>query len=88
VIRTIETALSSSINGKISQPGVLITITATWGSMSYSTVANVNGEFTISWLPPGSYTLTINPLAPFNASTVNNITVAVGAATNVGVITI
>lgn len=88
VIRTIETALSGSIKGKISQPGVLTTITATSGSMSYSTVANVNGEFIISGLPPGTYTLTINPLAPFNASTVNNVTVTVGATTNVGVITI
>ncbi len=88
VIRTIETALSGAIKGKVSQPGVPTTITATSGSQSYSTVANANGDFIISGLPPGTYTVTITPSAPFNASTISNVNVTVGNTTNVGTITI
>lgn len=88
VIRTIEAALSGSIKGKVSQPGVLTTVTATSGSQSYSTVVNANGEFIISGLPPGTYTLSVNPVLPFNSVTLNNISVTTGVTTNVGVINI
>lgn len=84
VIRTIETAISGSIKGKVSQPGILTTITATSGNNSYSTVANANGEFMISGLPAGSYTVVISPVLPFNTVTLNNVIVTVGATTDTG----
>jgi hypothetical protein len=88
VIRTIETALSGSIKGKINPPGVLATITVTSGSLSYSGVAGPNGDFIIAGLPPGTYSLTVTPASPFNTVTVNNITVTTGVTTNVGVLNI
>lgn len=88
VIRTIETAVSGSIKGRLSQPGVAASITATSGSSSYSTVPNAQGDFILSGLPPGTYVLTVNPVLPYVSSTLNNVTVSVGAVTHVGIITI
>ncbi|MBA3682820.1 MAG: DUF4382 domain-containing protein [Bacteroidetes bacterium] len=84
VIRTIETALSGSIKGKVVPPGVFATIVATSGSNSYSSVVNANGDFVIAGLPPGTYSITVTPIAPYNAVTVNNIVVSVGVTTLVG----
>jgi hypothetical protein len=86
VIRTIEAPLSGSIKGQLSVSGVPATVTATSGSLSYSTVVNANGEFIVAGLPPGVYTLTINPAAPYNTVTMNNITVTVGVVSNVGIV--
>ncbi|WP_317896872.1 DUF4382 domain-containing protein [Aurantibacillus circumpalustris] len=88
VIRTIETALSGSIKGKLSQAGVLATITANSGGTSYSTVANSNGEFIITGLPAGMYTVTVYPSSPFLVSTLTNINVTVGNTTLLGTIII
>ncbi len=88
VIRTIESALSGSIRGKISQPGVAATVTASSGSASYSSVVNANGDFVIAGLPAGSYTITVTPVLPYAPVSVANVTVTVGASTNVGIIVI
>ncbi len=88
VIRTVETALSGSIRGKISQPGVAATVTATSGVASYSSVVNANGDFVIAGLPAGSYTLTVTPVLPYATVSLPNVNVTVGASTNVGVIVI
>jgi len=88
VIRTIETALSGAIKGKINPPGVPSAITVTSGSNSYSGAANANGDFIIAGLPPGTYSLTVNPASPYNTVTVNNITVTTGVTTNVGTLNI
>jgi hypothetical protein len=88
VIRTIESALSGSIRGKISQPGVAATVTASSGGASYSTVVNANGDFVIAGLPAGSYTITVTPVLPYVPVSVANVNVSVGASTNVGIIVI
>jgi len=88
VIRTIETALSGAIKGKISQAGVMASVTVTSGSNSYSTVVNANGEFLVAGLPPGTYSVIVLPLLPFNTVTLSNISVSTGVVTNVGVIVI
>jgi hypothetical protein len=88
VIRTIETALSGSIKGKLSQSGVMTTITVTSGGTSYSTVANANGDFIIKGLPVGLYTVTVNPATPFLVSTLTNINVTLGNTTSLGTIVI
>lgn len=88
VIRTIEVALSGSIKGKVSQAGVLSTITASSPSGSYSTIANANGDFVIGGLPAGTYSLTVNPVLPYSPVTINNVSVTTGVTTNVGVVVI
>lgn len=84
VIRTIQTALSGSIKGKIVPSGVFATVVATSGPNSYSTIANANGEFIIAGLPAGTYNIVITPAAPYNPITLNNIVVTVGGSTNLG----
>jgi hypothetical protein len=88
VIRTIESALSGSIRGKISQPGVAATVTASSGAASYSSVVNANGDFVIAGLPAGSYTITVIPVLPYVPVSVANVNVSVGVSTNVGIIVI
>jgi len=88
VIRTIETALSGSIQGRISPAGVATTITATSGGVSYSSVANANGDFVIAGLPAGTYTVSILPASPHAPVTLSNVVVTTGSVTNVGVVNI
>lgn len=88
VIRAIEVALTGSIKGRVSQPGVAASVTATAGGMSYSTAVNAQGDFVVSGLPAGTYTLTVNPVLPYAPVTLGNIQVSVGSATNVGILTI
>jgi len=87
VIRTIETAISGAIKGKIN-PAVNAAVTASSGGNSYSSSVNVNGEFILQGLPPGTYTLTVIPVAPYNTVTVTNITVTIGNTTNAGIINV
>jgi hypothetical protein len=59
VIRTIETAISGSIKGSISVPGVIATVTASANGNTYSSVTDLNGNFIIAGLPAGTYSITI-----------------------------
>ncbi len=88
VIRTIQTAISGSIKGRVSVAGVPVTVTATSGGVSYSSVVDANGDFLIAGLPAGTYSLTVTPQSPYNPNSINSINVTVGANTNVGVINI
>jgi hypothetical protein len=85
VIRTIETALSGSIRGKIN-PAVPCAVTAVSGGASYSSQVNATGDFIVKGLPAGTYSLTLNPAAPYNTAGVGNVVVTVGNSTNVGTI--
>lgn len=85
VIRTIETAISGSIKGKVLPAGTLSVVNAIYGT-TYSSNVNANGDFIIKGLPPGTYSVTITPIAPFNAVTVSNVSVTIGVTTNIGII--
>ncbi len=80
VIRTIETAVSGSIKGKISPAGVSAIVTAT-SSVSYSSNVDTNGNFIIKGLPAGNYSLTVTPSAPYSPVTLNNVLVTIGVTT-------
>ncbi len=86
VIRTIETALSGAIMGKISPVGTAATIMATSGGLSYSTTVNATGNFLLGGLPPGTYSLLVTPEAPFAVMTIADVDVSVGQTTNIGMI--
>jgi hypothetical protein len=87
VIRTVESALSGSIKGKIN-PAVACFVTAVSGGVSYSSQVNANGEFIIPGLPAGTYVLTVTPIAPYSQTTINNVIVTIGTTTNVGIVNI
>jgi hypothetical protein len=89
VIRTIETAISGSIKGKITPTGTIAVVDASSSStppLSYSTNVNANGEFSVMGLPPGTYTITITPALPLLPATKTNIIVTAGATTDIGTI--
>jgi hypothetical protein len=88
VIRTIENAISGSIAGKLSVPGVAAVVTASANGASFSVPVNANGEFIITGLPAGTYTVTVAPASPYQSVTINSVQVTVGSSTNVGVVTI
>ena len=83
VIRTIETAISGTIKGKISPVGTLAFVTAT-SDLSYTSYVNTDGDFTLAGLPPGTYTITVTPALPLAPVTQSNIIVVLGLTTNIG----
>lgn len=88
VIRTIQTAISGSIKGKISPVG-LATVTAvstTDATLSFSTNVNAEGSFTVMGLAPGTYNLTITPILPLLPSVKSNVVVTAGINTDLGTV--
>jgi len=85
VIRTIETALSGAIKGKISPAGTFAIVTAT-SDLSYSSNVTNGGDFVLRGLPAGTYSLTVTPVLPFIEFTQTDISVTTGITTNIGTI--
>jgi len=85
VIRTIETAISGAIKGKILPVGTLAVVTATSG-LSYTSNVTSGGDFMLMGLPAGNYSVTITPASPYNEVTENNIAVVTGLTTDLGTI--
>ena len=86
VIRTIETAISGAIRGKITPSGTIASVTATSSTnITYSSNVTATGDFLIMGLPSGTYSITINPALPLIPVTLNNITVTTGVTTNTGI---
>jgi hypothetical protein len=88
VIRTIENAISGSISGQLSVPGVSAVVTASANGATFSVPVDANGNFIIKGLPAGTYTVTVAPASPYTPATVNSVQVTVGSSTNIGVINI
>ncbi|MDI1355523.1 MAG: DUF4382 domain-containing protein [bacterium] len=89
VIRIISTAINGVIKGAvlpvISQPAVM----AVLGVDTFVTYANpLSGQFLIQGLAGGIYKVILNPKTPFRDTTFFNISVNVGAVTNMGTLTI
>jgi hypothetical protein len=86
VIRTIETAISGSIKGKITPAGTSAFVTATSSTnLTYSSNVSATGDFIVMGLPAGIYSITITPASPLLPITINNITVTTGVTTNAGI---
>ncbi|WP_395050229.1 DUF4382 domain-containing protein [Flavobacterium sp.] len=88
VIRTIQTATSGSIKGKISPIGLatVSVVSATDATLTFSTNVNAEGNFTVMGLPPGTYNLTITPVLPLLPVVKSNIVVTAGINTDIGTI--
>ena len=86
VIRTINTALSGSIRGSVTPIGLFAVVTATSDGIAYSSVTNPSGNFLISGLPAGVYSVTISPNLPILPVTLTGKIVTVGVSTNIGVV--
>lgn len=87
VLRTIVTAITGNIKGNITPIGELAIVSATSSTgIVYSSNVNAQGQFQISGLLPGSYSITITPSLPFLPITQLNVVVTAGSSTNVGTI--
>lgn len=89
VIRTIQTAISGSIQGVIEPVGVVASVTAedSIGEIFTSNV-NENGQFIIMGLHEGIYSVTVTPEAPYLEYMVENIEVTVGETNVLDTITL
>ncbi len=86
VIRATTVAESGAISGTIVPPGITTMITADNGTTQVSTYANSLGEFVLSGVPDGTYTVTAQ--ADLNLGippvVVENVIVVQGEVTSVG----
>jgi hypothetical protein len=87
VVRTIVTATSGTIKGSITPIGNAMVTATSSSAVEYSSGVNSSGQFQISGLPPGTYSLTITPELPLLPIVQSNIVVTAGTSTNVGIIT-
>lgn len=86
VIRASTTAESGAIAGSIFPADIQTMITATEGETSISSYANATGEFLLSGVPEGSYTVTIesdNDL-DYQPIIIENVNVVQGDITDMG----
>lgn len=90
VIRTIQTAVSGTIKGKISPVGlaVVTAVSTTDATVFYSTNVNMDGEFMVMGLPAGNYNVIITPILPLLPVTKSNVTVTSGNITDINTITL
>lgn len=86
VIRATTVAESGAISGVIIPPGIITMITADNGSAQISTYANPAGEFLVSGVPDGTYTVTVQADIALGIPpiVINNVIVVQGEITNMG----
>ncbi len=87
VVRTVVTAVSGNIKGTITPVGVAMVAATSSTNVTYTSGVNASGQFQVTGLPPGNYTVTITPVLPLLPVTQTNITVTAGQTTNIGAIT-
>lgn len=90
VIREVDAETTGQITGNLATSILLnnfFAVTATSASnVEYSSSVNNNGQFMISGLPAGTYTLTATSRYTFVPTVMANVNVQAGAATNVGLV--
>lgn len=88
VLRTVVEALSGNITGSISPVGTLAMVSATntTTNVVYTSNVDATGNFQLTGLPPGNYSVTITPLLPLLPVTQVDIVVTAGASTDIGVV--
>lgn len=88
VIRATTVAESGAISGSVLPAGILVLVTADNGTDHIATYVNTLGEFTLSGVPQGTYTVTLQ--ADVNLGippvVIENVTVVNGETTTMGTI--
>jgi hypothetical protein len=86
VIRTELVAQTGAISGTVVPTTVQTLITATDGVNTISTFTNASGEYRLSGVPEGTYTLTLEPdtTSGLQTATITNVQVTVGQVTAAG----
>jgi|26BtaG_2_1085354.scaffolds.fasta_scaffold00005_150 hypothetical protein len=86
VIRATTVAESGAISGKVLPLGIRTMVTAINGSTEISSYTNLQGDFLLSGVPDGNYSVTVQPdiRLEIPAVTINNVAVIRGEVTNMG----
>lgn len=90
VLRPVLTAISGNIIGSITPIGALamVTVTSSSSLLVYTSNVDAEGNFRVTGLPPGNYTVTITPVLPLLPVTQTEIVVTAGTNTNIGIVTL
>jgi hypothetical protein len=89
VLRAIHEATTGSIHGSISTSlSVPAVVSVTNGTVIFTSSTDVNGNFLIRGIAPGTYTVTITPVLPLQPVTMDNIVVTVGVKTELPALTL
>ena len=87
VLRTVVSAITGNIEGNITPVGSLAMVSAVSSSnIEFTSNVDANGDFKITGLPPGTYTVTTTPLLPLLPVIQTNVVVQAGASTELGLI--
>jgi hypothetical protein len=88
VLRVLDVDISTTgmIAGHISPPSTPVVVTVSGGGHVYSTVEDRNGYFKIKGLAAGTYSVTITPNLPLLPITIPNVSVSVGATSDLGLV--
>jgi hypothetical protein len=84
VVRTVVSAISGNIKGSISPIGLAMVSAVSSTDVLYTSSVNSAGQFQISGLPPGEYTVTITPELPLVPIIQTNVMVVAGDTTDIG----
>jgi hypothetical protein len=88
VIRVVDVAISGSIKGTIIPPEINCSVSASGNGFTYTTYCDGDGNFLLQGIPSGSYEITLTPELPFFPVSFNNVSVTVGAVTDLGLISL
>jgi hypothetical protein len=85
-VRVLPVNTSGSITGHVLPENVSTTVYAIQAPDTIGSALTSNGDFTVSVLPAGTYSLAFHPATAYRDTTLAGVTVTAGATTNVGTV--
>lgn len=85
-VRVLPFSTAGSIKGHVLPDNISTTVYAIQAPDTIGSALTSNGDFTVNVLPAGVYSLAFHPASAYRDTTLANITVASGAATDVGTV--
>lgn len=85
-VRVMPISTAGSITGHVLPESVSTTVYAIQAADTIGSALTSNGDFTVSVLPAGTYSLAFHPATAYRDTTLANVIVTSGATTNVGTV--
>jgi len=86
VIRVMPSSIAGSISGQVLPTTTLTTVYAIQAPDTVGSAITTNGNFVVSVLPAGTYSLAFHPSASYRDTTLTSVNVTAGNTTNVGTV--